>query len=310
MQTATLLPLLTKSETVRVKSEEEILATLDEHGAVDGVPFMPEMRRFCGQQFQVSRKVHKTCIEFVGMGSLDDVVFLDDLRCDGSAHMGCGRGCLLFWKKCWLQRMPGDDRGPHFTTTPRLSFSHIDKLAARKAPFFCQSTQLVNASRPLPPWDLRQYVADLRCGGFSLLDFLKAMFIMVYNKAARLFGKKEWKSVSGSGLQDFSTKLDLQPGELVRVRGWEEIEKTLDQRGRMRGLRFTPDMRKYCGGTFSVLRRLDRMILENTGEMREIRDTVILQETECDGVSRRLCPRRAYFFWREAWLERAAPSPE
>ena len=33
-------------EVVEVRTAEEILATLDEHGALDSLPFMPEMLRF------------------------------------------------------------------------------------------------------------------------------------------------------------------------------------------------------------------------------------------------------------------------
>ena len=32
---------------VEIRSREEILATLDEHGRLDGMPFMPEMLAFC-----------------------------------------------------------------------------------------------------------------------------------------------------------------------------------------------------------------------------------------------------------------------
>jgi len=46
---------------VEVRSKEEILATLDEKGQLEGMPFMPEMFRFCGQRFQVYKSAHKTC---------------------------------------------------------------------------------------------------------------------------------------------------------------------------------------------------------------------------------------------------------
>ena len=42
-------------DVVEVRSKEEILSSLDQHGCVDGMPFMPEMLEFCGRQFVVDR---------------------------------------------------------------------------------------------------------------------------------------------------------------------------------------------------------------------------------------------------------------
>ena len=46
---------------VEVRGKQEILQTLDGDGAVEGMPFMPEMLAFCGQRFQVYKIAHKTC---------------------------------------------------------------------------------------------------------------------------------------------------------------------------------------------------------------------------------------------------------
>ena len=46
---------------VEVRSEDEILATLDDCGAVDGLPFMPEMLEYCGKHFRVGKRADKTC---------------------------------------------------------------------------------------------------------------------------------------------------------------------------------------------------------------------------------------------------------
>lgn len=42
-------------ELVEVRSEAEILATLDENGELENLPFMPEMLQFCGQRFRVDK---------------------------------------------------------------------------------------------------------------------------------------------------------------------------------------------------------------------------------------------------------------
>ena len=46
---------------VEVRSQSEILATLDENGELDSLPFMPEMLRYCGQRLPVYKVAHKTC---------------------------------------------------------------------------------------------------------------------------------------------------------------------------------------------------------------------------------------------------------
>ena len=45
---------LKPGELVRVRSASEIFATLDETGALDGLPFMPEMLKYCGRTLPVS----------------------------------------------------------------------------------------------------------------------------------------------------------------------------------------------------------------------------------------------------------------
>ena len=89
----------------RSESESEILATLDEHGTLDGLPFMPEMLRFCGERVlcRVGRTRPATPIRASGFRRLERAVHLDELRCDGSSHGGCQASCLLFWKEEWLR---------------------------------------------------------------------------------------------------------------------------------------------------------------------------------------------------------------
>src|SRR6476660_791744 len=91
---------------VEVRSKEEILATLDNEGCVDGLPFMPEMLQFCGKRFPVRAVAHKTCDtahKTPKNRKLRACVHLADLRCDGSGHGGCEAACTLFWKDVWLK---------------------------------------------------------------------------------------------------------------------------------------------------------------------------------------------------------------
>ena len=40
---------------VEVRSADEIIATLDERGELENLPFMPEMLKFCGQRLTVDK---------------------------------------------------------------------------------------------------------------------------------------------------------------------------------------------------------------------------------------------------------------
>lgn len=80
---------------VRIRSAEEIAATLDDHGTLDALPFMPEMAAFCGRTFTVRSSAHKTCdsANQSGLRSMNAAVHPKGLHCDGSAHGGCQSRC-------------------------------------------------------------------------------------------------------------------------------------------------------------------------------------------------------------------------
>jgi hypothetical protein len=99
--------------------------------------------------------------------------------------------------------------------------------------------------------------------------------------------------------------LDLQPGELVRVRSAREIFSTLDARGTLDNLPFMPEMANYCGRTFTVSKRADKTCGPDHG-LRRMHDTVHLSNVRCDGSAHGGCQAACLMFWKEAWLERAA----
>ncbi len=90
-------------EIVEVRSADEILATLDDEGKFEGVPFMPEMLPFCGHRFQVFKHADYTCTDG-DPRCLKNTVHLEQPRCDGSAHGNCQANCLFFWKEAWIKR--------------------------------------------------------------------------------------------------------------------------------------------------------------------------------------------------------------
>src|SRR5882724_12051860 len=94
-------PTLRVGDLVEVLSAEEILATLDERGELENLPFMPEMLKFCGQRLTVDKVAHKLCdtISGTGLHKMEIAVHLTDSRCDGTAHGGCQTACLLYWER-------------------------------------------------------------------------------------------------------------------------------------------------------------------------------------------------------------------
>jgi hypothetical protein len=91
----------------------------------------------------------------------------------------------------------------------------------------------------------------------------------------------------------------------VRVKSREAIVATLDTRNRNRGMSFDAEMLKYCGRQGRVLRRVERIIEEQTGRMLELKNPcIILEDVICTSDYPPGLPRGIYSYWRETWLER------
>ena len=118
---------------VEVRSAEEIVATLDERGELENLPFMPEMLKFCGQRLTVHKVAHKLCntINNSGMHKLENAVHLTDSRCDGASHGGCQTACLLYWKEAWLKRV---DRVAQVRRMPAASICRCWKSTHERSP--------------------------------------------------------------------------------------------------------------------------------------------------------------------------------
>lgn len=98
--------------------------------------------------------------------------------------------------------------------------------------------------------------------------------------------------------------LGLEPGEWVAVKSEAQIRETLDAEEKNRGLYFMPEMWKFAGQEFQVLKRMNRLKVESTGQIRQIKNTVLLDGTYCDGSSNGGCDAACHHLWREAWLHR------
>jgi hypothetical protein len=288
---------------VEVRSLAEILTTLDAEGTFDRLPFMPEMVAYCGKQFRISRRAFKTCVDDGDMREMPDTVLLEEVRCDGASHNACDRGCLIFWKTAWLKQ-PGAAASSS-STTSAVTERDLVSLAQRDGKFFCQSSEIVNASKPLPWWEPRQYLWDIKYNRVSALLFTRAFLIAIYNKFAYHLKLRSWRAVTGNanGSNGF-VALNLRPGDVVRVKPLAEIRATLDAEGKNHKMLFAPAMADFCGQVMKVRDRVENIVLEATPRQRKIKDTVVLEGATCDGVCHRLCPRQSLLFWRECWLER------
>jgi hypothetical protein len=296
---------LIRGQLVEVKSAQEIAATLDADGMLDGTPFMPEMARYCGQRLRVLHRADITCVEGLGLRRMTAAVFLEGVRCDGSAHDGCQRRCLVFWKEAWLRPIgiAADDAGA--APDRAAGAALVATLPTRRdARFLCQSTVLARATVDLPAWNLLPFIRQVHDGELNVIRFVVIFGLALLNRVRKLFGRPDFGSLSGVKSNSVQQSLMLSPGDWVRIKSHADIASTLDAHGRNRGLLFEPEMAEQIGRCFQVDFILDSMIHEQTGKMIHPTRTVALREVTCGGLCAKGCARGNYWFWREDWLER------
>jgi hypothetical protein len=271
-----------------------------------------------------------------------------ETRCNGAAHDGCQAGCLLYWKYDWLKVVREDSQGessgrvqPNTPASNALNPAsgcsedviwrnvRLPQTAGQPLRYSCQMTQIPHATTPLAWWDVRQYAQDLLSGNVSLRRIVNGLAYWVYyslsqagigvgrpmrwlyNKISPLVGGSFFPRNAGlipQGQQTPFVKLHLQPGELVRVKSHQEILKTVDTDGKNRGMYWDAELVPYCGKTYKVLRNVSKLIAEQTGEMKEMKNPcIVLEHVVCQArysSCRYFCPKAMYPFWREIWLER------
>ncbi|MGB9069865.1 MAG: hypothetical protein WCC21_14945 [Candidatus Acidiferrales bacterium] len=326
---------------MEVRSQAEVLATLDDRGRLENLAFMPEMLQYCGNRYRVFKRADKTCEYTQGWSirRMKDSVHLEGLRCDGTGHDGCQAGCLIFWKEAWLKRAENNfvatetlRRGAP-ASTPVGGLCTIEKVLAgahstnseRELIYSCQATDVPKFTSPMSFWDPRQYIRDLRSGnldsghagdsrGHRVLELIlavgrlfQATIIGFFNEVQERRQGSRYPFIEGTAEKTSIEFLNLQPGELVEVRSKEEIMATLDKTQKNRGLWFDSEMLPYCGGIYRVLRRVHRIVDEKTGKVVSMKNPcIVLEGVVCKSDFHRLCPRAIYPFWRENWLKRVS----
>lgn len=299
---------LRPGDLVEVRTPAEIAQTLDAEGTVDHLPFMREMVDYCGQSFRVSHRVVKVCASGMKGGSVlrgfrsDDVVLLDGLRCSGVDHDGCQKSCTIFWREAWLRKVSDGAASAVVSPTDREQLRTRLKTTVAPNIYFCQASELLRATKSLTKAErYTKWIDEVRADNCTPLEMARRMGIFLFWKIYRAllgpYGHSKSKSTPAE-------TLSLQPGEIVQVKSIESIFKTLDETASNRGLWFSPNMRLLCGHQQRVERRIDKLIVDGSGEMRQLRNTVFLEGSHCGcaHIAFGGCSRAEYVYWREIWL--------
>jgi hypothetical protein len=98
---------LESRDLVRVRSREDIQATLDRWNQLKGCSFMEEMWLYCGTIQRVYKKVERFMDERDYLVKrCKGIVLLEGVMCEGTKDFGqCDRSCFYFWKEEWLEKL-------------------------------------------------------------------------------------------------------------------------------------------------------------------------------------------------------------
>ena len=104
------LPLV-DGDSVRVRSSEEILSTLDPFKELKGCAFLPNMKEYCGTEQRVLKAMRSFLDERdYKVKKVRGVVLLENVICHGTPAFGtCDRCCFFFWREEWLEKISGQE---------------------------------------------------------------------------------------------------------------------------------------------------------------------------------------------------------
>ena len=96
-----------KGDIVKVRSQEEIVSTLDPFKELKGCAFLPSMYQYCGTQQRVLMSMQRFIDERdYKLKKARGVVLLENVICSGTSLFGaCDRCCFLFWREEWLEKL-------------------------------------------------------------------------------------------------------------------------------------------------------------------------------------------------------------
>lgn len=107
---------LQPGDTVKVKTREEILATLDRFWKNKGLYFDVGMARYCGKTYRVAVRAHNIIHEKTGKmvtTSADNpMIILETVFCNADYQKFCARSEYVFWREIWLEPIEGKSLMP------------------------------------------------------------------------------------------------------------------------------------------------------------------------------------------------------
>jgi hypothetical protein len=187
--------------------------------------------------------------------------------------------CKIYWKEAWLRRV---DDASGVIDAPDGQAADLERVAqagtrvvgeADDAPelWRCQATEAFRASESLKTSNLSGYWREFSNGNFGPLRFILLAARGLVMEVADRVGLLKPLPLRGPGSPSSPTEpLNLQPGDLARVRSPAEIAATLDDGGFNRGLSFNREMLPFCGRTFRVKERVQQIVDDKTGRMLKI----------------------------------------
>ena len=103
---------LQPGEWVEVKSQEEILGTINADGFNRGMRYDMEMSKYAGSRYRVQMRVDRLINEQTGkmMEMKSPCIQLKDVYCRAectSMRLGCPRASNTYWREIWLRRVDG-----------------------------------------------------------------------------------------------------------------------------------------------------------------------------------------------------------
>jgi hypothetical protein len=93
----------------------------------------------------------------------------------------------------------------------------------------------------------------------------------------------------------------FEPGDVVKVRSREEIEKTLNSFAK--GFTCLKKMYDDCGKEFVIYKRVRYFFDEDIGKIRKSNNMYFLERSNCSGEQCK-CDRHCFYFWHASWLKK------
>jgi hypothetical protein len=106
-QAANSSPQLQAGDLIRVRSLQEIEATLNHWRQLRGCAFMPDMAEYCGTTQRVLKPMNRFVDERdLRVKKAKGIILLEGVMCHGADGFGsCDRSCFFFWREEWLEKI-------------------------------------------------------------------------------------------------------------------------------------------------------------------------------------------------------------